>query len=122
MRISDWSSDVCSSDLCWGQPFQVTRPDSLPALRADVEQQVDGRHVWIECAVELGVGGVLVVVIDDLDAMGFERARGFDVVPRAGGGKIYIAVHCLADACQQVCLGPSGPSLLPSKQSTLNAH
>src|SRR3546814_19056609 len=87
MRISDWSSDVCSSDLCWGQPFQVTRPDSLQALRADVEQQVDGRHVWLECAVELGVGGVLVVVIDDLDAVGFERAGGFDVVPGAGGGR-----------------------------------
>src|SRR3546814_17502880 len=72
MRISDWSSDVCSSDLCWGQPFQVTRPDSLQALRADVEQQVDGRHVWLECAVELGVGGVLVVVIDDLE----DRKRG----------------------------------------------
>src|SRR3546814_16227612 len=98
MRISDWSSDVGSSDL----------PDSLQALRADVEQQVDGRHVWLECAVELGVGGVLVVVIDDLDAVGFERAGGFDVVPGAGGGKIDIAAQCLADADQQVCIGPPG--------------
>src|SRR3546814_7164391 len=22
MRISDWSSDVCSSDLAWGEPFE----------------------------------------------------------------------------------------------------
>src|SRR3546814_3645373 len=28
MRISDWSSDVCSSDLCSG------RPDHCPAVRA----------------------------------------------------------------------------------------
>src|SRR3546814_19722634 len=96
MRISDWSSDVGSSDL----------PDSLQALRADVEQQVDGRHVWLECAVELGVGGVLVVVLADLDAVGFERAGGFDVVPGAGGGKIDIAAKCLHDVDQQVSLRP----------------
>src|SRR3546814_16189341 len=111
MRISDWSSDVGSSDL----------PDSLQALRADVEQQVDGRHVWLECAVELGVGGVLVVVIDDLDAVGFERAGGFDVVPGAGGGKIDIAAQCLADADQQVCLGPPGLDLRAADESDVDA-
>src|SRR3546814_18813023 len=102
MRISDWSSDVCSSDLCWGQPFQVTRPDSLQALRSDVEQQVDGRPVWLECAVELGVGGVLVVVIDDLDAVGFEPAGGFDVVPGARGGTLDLASACFAYAAQPI--------------------
>src|SRR3546814_14657533 len=96
MRISDWSSDVCSSDLCWGQPFQVTRPDSPQALRADVEQQVDGRHVWLECAAELGVGGVLVAVIDALDPVGFERAGGLELLPGAGGVKIGKAARGVA--------------------------
>src|SRR3546814_8614969 len=29
MRISDWNSDVCSSDLCWAPPFFFGRPKSF---------------------------------------------------------------------------------------------
>src|SRR3546814_20984226 len=59
MRISDWSSDVCSSDL---------------------------------------------------------------VVPGAGGGKIDIAAQCLADANQQVCLGPPGLDLRAAAESAVDAE
>src|SRR3546814_9138663 len=59
MRISDWSSDVCSSDL---------------------------------------------------------------VVPGAGGGKIDIAAQCLADADQQVCLGPPGLDLRAADESAVDAE
>src|SRR3546814_9961451 len=31
MRISDWSSDVCSSDLAWGRTFKVS--ESLQRMR-----------------------------------------------------------------------------------------
>src|SRR3546814_4494444 len=45
MRISDWSSDVCSSDLgpgimAWGRP-----PDSRPPRRADPLRQDLRRNV-----------------------------------------------------------------------------
>src|SRR3546814_3760401 len=30
MRISDWSSDVCSSDLCGGRPSCITRAGTPP--------------------------------------------------------------------------------------------
>src|SRR3546814_3835477 len=33
MRISDWSSDVCSSDLIWGV---VSRPDFWTGLRVNI--------------------------------------------------------------------------------------
>src|SRR3546814_9917687 len=32
MRISDWSSDVCSSDLFCGHGFRPCRPPRTPAL------------------------------------------------------------------------------------------
>src|SRR3546814_13974070 len=50
MRISDWSSDVCSSDLC-------TRPDTDPdrAFRARMVQDVRDR------VAELGpIGAILI--------------------------------------------------------------
>src|SRR3546814_17545022 len=34
MRISDWSSDVCSSDLSWSHAFEVARCSSADAILA----------------------------------------------------------------------------------------
>src|SRR3546814_5831329 len=38
MRISDWSSDVCSSDLCPILPFFAAVPDQLRQKRFDPAQ------------------------------------------------------------------------------------
>src|SRR3546814_2238253 len=53
MRISDWSSDVCSSDLA------VHRRDS---------------GVWVEESVRLGVGPRSDEVADDVDKVEIGRA------------------------------------------------
>src|SRR3546814_14353670 len=46
MRISDWSSDVCSSDLLEGEDVLRTAA-AMRALGADIERDVSGRwHVW----------------------------------------------------------------------------
>src|SRR3546814_7200664 len=43
MRISDWSSDVCSSDLM----CLLALPGRLPACRADwTRPWASGRHEW----------------------------------------------------------------------------
>src|SRR3546814_12481595 len=39
MRISDWSSDVCSSDLLW-----IKKPSSQPVARAPPGCIADGRN------------------------------------------------------------------------------
>src|SRR3546814_8771066 len=43
MRISDWSSDVCSSDLRAGRRHRAAEPLSLP-LDRDLKQRVRGRR------------------------------------------------------------------------------
>src|SRR3546814_15805830 len=43
MRISDWSSDVCSSDLC--RACQLGERTSLRYLAGDETDHVGGRHV-----------------------------------------------------------------------------
>src|SRR3546814_14717607 len=46
MRISDWSSDVCSSDLDGGRVFVITLDNTLNALNADT-----GEVQWSHSAV-----------------------------------------------------------------------
>src|SRR3546814_2468884 len=42
MRISDWSSDVCSSDLvCTRTGFDVTQPDQLNRCRSQLGEMGD---------------------------------------------------------------------------------
>src|SRR3546814_16243483 len=45
MRISDWSSDVCSSDLCAREPgSSMIRPIANALLR-DVRQRAEAKHL-----------------------------------------------------------------------------
>src|SRR3546814_6547184 len=65
MRISDWSSDVCSSDLIGIDPFGRLDPhlDALGRLRG---QRVDHRaHAADAFDIGLGLGGVRYAV--DID-------------------------------------------------------
>src|SRR3546814_5373239 len=96
MRISDWSSDVCSSDLATTRLRQPKRPAAAEAERSrrraaparrdkglldggnqlqgialDPEQAVDARHVAV--LIELVVAGSALVV--DVLALGDQLAR-----------------------------------------------
>src|SRR3546814_2957256 len=47
MRISDWSSDVCSSDLASADYPVVTRLAHIPASVAEVDQLFDSANVIV---------------------------------------------------------------------------
>src|SRR3546814_622097 len=61
MRISDWSSDVCSSDLVYGGTCLASERPGLPAalrlLEAEIARQVlpDGGHAERNPVVQLEV-------------------------------------------------------------------
>src|SRR3546814_11292781 len=67
MRISDWSSDVCSSDL--SDPVRKTNRGSLPAHLERIEQIVDVESNACPCC-----GGALHQIGEDV-------AERLDVVP-----------------------------------------
>src|SRR3546814_3883425 len=73
MRISDWSSDVCSSDLL------AFRKDDrhFAAVHADFEGRADGAHPLTGCGNREGPGGI----VRDLEEGA--AAEQFDV-PLAG--------------------------------------
>src|SRR3546814_4788676 len=77
MRISDWSSDVCSSDLLFEQQRRLEAQCALDRL---LLQQLDGG----------GVEGVLVVRLEDEQA---ERLLTGDQIGRAS---------CRERVCQYV--------------------
>src|SRR3546814_15553346 len=52
MRISDWSSDVCSSDLALTTP-KLSRPDNITK---DQERDIDSIRLQNRTAVDLGNG------------------------------------------------------------------
>src|SRR3546814_12709989 len=51
MRISDWSSDVCSSDLTYafGEPGRLARPVAYAAARGDIDQAT--LDAWLDSLV-----------------------------------------------------------------------
>src|SRR3546814_7717846 len=57
MRISDWSSDVCSSDLDDRQPNAVDDPGPQPFEVIDQEGESEGRHRLLVDAVLRQPGG-----------------------------------------------------------------
>src|SRR3546814_12969857 len=76
MRISDWSSDVCSSDL----NALAGRLPGVVATQSSAEPGYDGASVRIRGTNTLGNSGPLVV-IDGIPARagGFERLNPADI-------------------------------------------
>src|SRR3546814_4516249 len=80
MRISDWSSDVCSSDL--GPPVALAPLGHLGVVRA-LALTIDLRHVEGLQRAELGVAGAGVeraavgraVEVDDVARVGRSEER-----------------------------------------------
>src|SRR3546814_7438543 len=78
MRISDWSSDVCSSDLGGetdGGVFEVDRRDPFAARLDHVFRSVGDLHVAV--GIECGdvAGGEPAVVVEHLAALALEIDR-----------------------------------------------
>src|SRR3546814_2936230 len=84
MRISDWSSDVCSSDLKKLESAMFTRDLGLIAQRLDllaqdgVRHRGEGRAGLVHCSV---VPGAPAIVADDfagllVDAIGVSELFG----------------------------------------------
>src|SRR3546814_19947121 len=71
MRISDWSSDVCSSDLAWrlkkAQSAAAAAPETADAAAADParESQINWEDVTdnVQISVEIGYG--LIGLVDE---------------------------------------------------------
>src|SRR3546814_6367379 len=80
MRMSDWSSDVCSSDLDAGRLRIGVGPDNLRllvALRADGGGfQPSGRPHPLERAVERRPGGKIGALDADVDHLRTIAPRG----------------------------------------------
>src|SRR3546814_16338034 len=100
MRISDWSSDVCSSDLITGKRIRAVRGCADASLHREVlalhhvavQRDLDlvaaGREAVGLGDVELGVAGAgqvdrLAFLIDDLAVL--ERPRRLPGAGYAGG-------------------------------------
>src|SRR3546814_6520287 len=57
MRISDWSSDVCSSDLDYGKQQYLKSSDEMAALVDDVPDAIDNALALAQrCNLELRLG------------------------------------------------------------------
>src|SRR3546814_19680648 len=86
MRISDWSSDVCSSDLREGAALARLEGDILDAVHAEGRWRADDPRLHVEVEQLLaGIGGIGAEAagagaLEDEVARGRHRAA----VPRGG--------------------------------------
>src|SRR3546814_4806487 len=105
MRISDWSSDVCSSDLL----LRRTRADEFLAdhLRADDVDRLPGP------AIALGDRPIEIALIDR------ERAEGADELPKVGPA--HIRWRWPVERQKGAHLGAEGLGGLDRKSTRLNS-
>src|SRR3546814_1531433 len=73
MRISDWSSDVCSSDLAASEPVDVDR------MQADVAQTLDlmQQHGLIDSQDSADMGEAFAKALQPLQDETLQRATEF---------------------------------------------
>src|SRR3546814_6750008 len=112
MRISDWSSDVCSSDLAAGARADVVqclfhRRDDLGMLthRQIVVRAPDGdrlRSVVTREAACVGEGALVAQDVDE-DAVATFLMEAVD-----GPGENIVVVHYAAPRVVPACAAPSG--------------
>src|SRR3546814_15908321 len=96
MRISDWSSDVCSSDL----PFE----DPTETLKGFSFQQTSGVDETLESVIRL--------LRDELPARGFDPMRDVQVAASMRGG--VVGIHALNTAIKGA-LYPSAADPFPGQ-------
>src|SRR3546814_7236970 len=83
MRISDWSSDVCSSDLIW----ETTRTGRSAELRAKLADQG-----LTALSVPEAFGGI---GLGDLDWVLVHQELGYFAIPDSLTDSAYLAVYLL---------------------------
>src|SRR3546814_18966060 len=89
MRISDWSSDVCSSDLC-NTPRLFAAERSLVAVTLDLAVEQDRVLLVVLLAIKIGTLGDQIVVVIVVVGVADRRARGVGLggAVETGTGKI----------------------------------
>src|SRR3546814_10065734 len=71
MRISDWSSDVCSSDLIAGEDEALTLPPRQPLINEMIGAGIErGRHRCAEPAAQRGRIAVDQMAVEPGRALG----------------------------------------------------
>src|SRR3546814_14737099 len=79
MRISDWSSDVCSSDL-----KQERSADAIAAYRAVPEDSALSWIVRLRIADELQVMGETEQALAEFDRLAAQRPESYEPLSRKG--------------------------------------
>src|SRR3546814_17565668 len=90
MRISDWSSDVCSSDLTASVEFKVVNQ----GLEAANGQWTD--QVWLSLDDKITADDILVSSLQNPSALGsleeYLSSSGTFTIPKRFRGTVYILV------------------------------
>src|SRR3546814_14224049 len=105
MRISDWSSDVCSSDLLHAAraaAFRARAAESLAAsmaLRARLLHREDAALEPHLAASVAGFAGIELAVLGAgaLARLALGQGRDLDLALDAGHGPLQLAFHHVAD-------------------------
>src|SRR3546814_11182243 len=67
MRISDWSSDVCSSDLVRRGEHEVRDVQNIADILVDPEGALERRNHWEKTSHSLLVGAILHILYAEQD-------------------------------------------------------
>src|SRR3546814_7898673 len=95
MRISDWSSDVCSSDLASYESSSILARQIEQGAPADL--YISANEKWmdylaerklIDPATRVDLLGNTLVLIGPKGVAPVDIAPGFDLVARLGGGRL----------------------------------
>src|SRR3546814_17838396 len=118
MRISDWSSDVCSSDLARGLEEVAALPDPVGRTIAEWERPNGLRIVRI--TVPLGVIGIIYESRPNVtaDAGGLCLKSGNAAILRGGSESLNssgVVVDCLQEGLRAADLPPEGVQMIPTR-------
>src|SRR3546814_10321172 len=107
MRISDWSSDVCSSDLCHGRQLRKAKLCRRHALE---DRQGGTTRLQHQCRVAAGGGRYRQVL--DREAVGETEAIGADLEIADEIGECEALRRIGSPQDEDVCTHPAGQAVL----------
>src|SRR3546814_17335266 len=117
MRISDWSSDVCSSDLEWGSEDRQEQGTQECFQPADEEAEVVAGG---------GEDGVGVVAVAALEIVALHAVLGLDVADDGldGGAPFHLAADGLGEPAHLTSQTPGSmtPTQRPGQKSLVEGQ